>query len=98
MAVKREAFVPDDLDAAVKDLAIMLGSSTAELIRCGLGMVIQVAAYQAARAARAGAGPQARRCPLCREPRRADPISDVMAHAQCDQLMDRFARELADVG
>lgn len=91
--------MPDDLDQAVTDLAIMLGVSVAELVRCGLGMVLQVAAYRAALAAAARATePAARRCPVCREPRRPDPVGDAMAHAQCDQMLDKFTKELADVG
>ena len=91
--------MPDELDEAITDLATQLGVPVAELIRCGLGWVVRVAAFQAASLARRREGaPPARQRPICRMPRRPDPVGDALAHAQCDQLMQRFAKELSDVG
>jgi hypothetical protein len=91
-------YVDQELAEVVQGLAAELGVSVAELCRSGLRMVVELTSYKAALAARMGTGGvPARLCTVCSMPRRPDPVSDGMAHAQCDTIVARLGEELAGV-
>lgn len=63
--------------------AYALGYSIAEVVRVLVGD-----------AADAGT-PVLRLCDICNTPRRAEPLNDALAHAQCDQTIAELERNLA---
>jgi hypothetical protein len=87
-----DVHVSDELHEQVMALLAVNNVSYAALVRYALRVAVQLEQEKAVRAARAGTH---RQCVVCEQPRRADGMSDAMAHAQCDQTVANLERMAA---